>query len=201
MKKKGLSRRHFLKTAVASSIFMTAARDSVFGSMPVPAAKYIRYNATSAGGQKALASYANAIEVMLKLPPEHPHNWFRNAFVHLMDCPHGNWWFYVWHRGFLGYFEQVLRKYSGDPTFAIPYWDWTELPQIPDKMFNGPLTPNDVAYEPYTQNLDVFTQHLRPTLEAYWKTLTSDQVAQLNIRGYTSLDVMWNDVIGYDASL
>jgi tyrosinase len=42
---------------------------------------------------------------MLNLPADHPQNWFRNAFVHLMDCPHGNWWFYVWHRGYLGYFE------------------------------------------------------------------------------------------------
>jgi tyrosinase len=202
MKKKGLSRRSFLKTAVASSVFAaTAARGGVFGSTPARTAKYIRYNAMSAGGQKALASYAKAIDAMLKLPPDHPHNWFRNAFVHLMDCPHGNWWFYVWHRGFLGYFEQVIRKYSGDPTFAFPYWDWTELPQIPDQMFNGPLTPNDEAYEPYTQNLDIFTQRIRPALEAYWKTLSGDQVAQLNIRGYTSLDVMWNDVIGFDANL
>lgn len=56
-----------------------------------------------------LASYAKGVEAMLKLPADHPQNWFRNAFIHLMDCPHGNWWFYVWHRGYLGYFERTIQ--------------------------------------------------------------------------------------------
>lgn len=42
----------------------------------------------------------------------HPHNWFRNAFVHIIDCPHGNWWFYVRYRSYVVYFEQTLRKLS-----------------------------------------------------------------------------------------
>src|ERR1044071_40065 len=78
------------------------------------AAKYTRYNLTSPNGQKALASYAKGVEAMLKLPADDPRNWFRNAFIHLMDCPHGNWWFYVWHRGYLGYFEQTIRELSQD---------------------------------------------------------------------------------------
>lgn len=201
MKKKGLSRRSFLQTAVASSVFAATVPHTAFGFATSQTAKYTRYNATSPGGQKALASYAKAIEAMLKLPPEHPHNWFRNAFVHLMDCPHGNWWFYVWHRGFVGYFEQVVRKYSNDPTFAFPYWDWTMLPQIPNQMFDGVLTPDDDAYSPFTRNLDMFTNRLRPALEAYWKSLNSDQIGQLNARGYTSIDAMWNDVVGFDSTL
>ena len=60
-----------------------------------------------------------------------------------MDCPHGNWWFYAWHRGYLGYFEQTIRSLSGDASFALPYWDWTQLPEIPAQMFDGPLTPTD----------------------------------------------------------
>jgi len=43
----------------------------------------------SSGGKKALASYVKGVEAMLKLPADNPRNWFRNAFVHLMDCPHG----------------------------------------------------------------------------------------------------------------
>ena len=101
------------------------------------AAKYTRYNVTSPNGQKALASYAKGVDAMLKLPADHPQNWFRNAFIHLMDCPHGNWWFYAWHRGYLGFFEQTIRALSGDDTFALPYWDWTQLPQIPDAVFDG----------------------------------------------------------------
>ena len=83
-----------------------------------------------------LASYAKGVSAMLQLPPQHPHNWFRNAFVHFMDCPHGNWWFDVWHRGHLGHFEQQ-SKLSSDADFALPFWDWSELPRILHEMFDG----------------------------------------------------------------
>ena len=189
------NRRRFLQTAIAAA---GAATLPVHQANAQSTAKYTRYNVTSPGGQKALASYAKAIEVMLKLPADHPQNWFRNAFTHLMDCPHGNWWFYVWHRGFLGYFEQTVRNLSADPTFAIPYWDWTTLPQIPDSMFNGVLTPTDKAFEPYTGNLAVFTSFIQPALTSYWSTLSPAQLAQLTARGYTSIDKLWNDVTGLD---
>jgi tyrosinase len=104
---------------------------------------------------------------MLKLSPDHPQNWFRNAFTHLMDCPHGNWWFYVWHRGYVGYFEQTIRNLSGDPTFALPYWDWTQLPQIPDSMFSGVLTPTDSAFTPFTKDIATFTSFIQPSLKRH----------------------------------
>ncbi|HXT14964.1 MAG TPA: tyrosinase family protein [Gemmatimonadaceae bacterium] len=205
-----VSRRHFLLTTA------TAAGAAGAASLPLDAlaatlaphasqapqapqpAKYTRYNVMSAGGQKALASYQRAIDAMLKLPPTDPRNWFRNAFIHMMDCPHGNWWFYVWHRGYLGYFEQTLRTLSGDPTFAIPYWDWTTLPQIPDGMFNGVLTPTDPHYEPYTRNISAFSTQLRGPLTAYWNSLNAAQRAQLDKRNYKAFDDMWNDVMGLD---
>ncbi len=163
-------------------------------------AKYTRYNATSPGGLAALATYAKGVEAMLKLPATDPHNWFRNAFVHLMDCPHGNWWFYVWHRGYLGYFEQTIRALTGDNNFAIPYWDWTALPQIPDPMFDGPLNPQSKFFEPYTFNIAVFNSFIQPTMTSYWNSLSPAQLAQLAPRGYTSPDTMWNDVNGNGVS-
>ncbi|MGB7845197.1 MAG: tyrosinase family protein [Candidatus Acidiferrum sp.] len=190
-----LTRRHFLKTAIAA---VGAAALPVDAAAAQDAAKYTRHNVMSDGGKKALASYAKGVEAMLKLPADHPQNWFRNAFIHVLDCPHGNWWFYVWHRGYLGYFEQTIRNLSGDDTFAMPYWDWTTLPQIPDSMFDGVLTPHDVAFEPYTSNLALFTSLLQPALMSYWKSLNSEQRAQLNVRGYTEFDSVWNDVTGYD---
>ncbi len=193
--KSGLTRRDFIKTTIAA----VGAATLPFGSIVAQgSAKYTRYNVMSEDGKKALASYARGVEAMLKLPADHPQNWFRNAFIHLMDCPHGNWWFYVWHRGYLGYFEQTIRNLSGDDKFAIPYWDWTSLPQIPDSMFDGVLTPQSQAFEPYTRNLAVFTSFVQPALSAYWKTLNSAQLAQLKTRGYASLDSLWNDVTGYD---
>ena len=195
MSRFNVTRRRFIQaTAVAAG-----AAAFPFGSafaQTAGKARYTRYNVMSANGQKALASYAKGVEAMLKLPPSDPRNWFRNAFIHLMDCPHGNWWFYVWHRGYLGYFEQTVRELSGDGNFAIPYWDWTTLPQIPDGMFAGPLNPRSGFFEPYTANLQVFSDFIKGTLQAFWKNRTAAQVQQLNVRGYTSFDLMWNDVTG-----
>ena len=193
----GLTRRRFLQTTIAT-VGAAALPFGGAGAAAKGSAKYTRYNVTSDGGKKALASYAKGIEAMLKLPAGHPQNWFRNAFIHLMDCPHGNWWFYAWHRGYVGYFEQTIRNLSGDDTFAMPYWDWTTLPQIPDSMFDGVLTPDDQAFAPFTRNLADFTSFLRPALTSYWKSLNSSQLAQLTARGYADFDSLWNDVTGYD---
>jgi tyrosinase len=161
-------------------------------------AKYRRYNVASAEGQKALKSYAAGVEAMMNLPATDPRNWFRNAFVHLMDCPHGNWWFYAWHRGYLGFVERTIRDLSGDKSFALPYWDWTQSPQIPDAMFDGVLTPTGSAFEKYTGNLAVFTSFAKQPLSAYWATLSAAQKSQLAARGYNQFDDLWNDVTGLD---
>jgi tyrosinase len=190
------TRREFLATAAIAA-----------GSAALPlaparaAAKYTRYSVASPEGQKMLASYAKGVEAMLKLPADHPQNWFRNSFIHLMDCPHGNWWFYVWHRGYLGFFERSIRLLSGDDNFALPYWDWTELPQIPAGMFDGPLTPTDKAFQAYTGNLAVFTSFIKPTLTTYWNSLSPAQLTQLSVRGYKSFDEVWNDVTGFSPSV
>jgi tyrosinase len=194
--KSPFTRRSFLKTTLAAAAGAASLPIASHAFPQQQKAKYTRYNVMSDGGKKAIASYARAIQAMLKLPATHPHNWFRNAFVHLMDCPHGNWWFYVWHRGYVGYFEETIRNLSGDSTFAIPYWDWSTLPEIPHFMFDDVLTPIDKAFEPYTKNLEVFTSFIKPTLTTYWNALTPAQRSQLNIRGYTDFDLMWNDVTG-----
>jgi tyrosinase len=200
----GSTRRQFLKTSLAAAGAATLRPYPAIAQQP---AKFRRYNVTSTAGQRALVSYAKAIRVMLSRPPDHPHNWFRNAFVHLMDCPHGNWWFYVWHRGYIGYFEQTIRNLSGDSSFTIPYWDWTQsappgqLARIPDSMFNDVLTPIASEFAPYTKDIATFTSFIQPALKKYWAGLNHDQLVQLNNRGYTSFDKMWNDVTGFNATL
>ncbi len=44
-------------------------------------------------------------------------------------CQHGNWWFLPWHRGYLLFFEDIVRKLSGDDHFRLPYWAWDEAGQ------------------------------------------------------------------------
>ena len=191
----------FTRRDVLTAAAVTASAAALPSVTAQAAAKYRRYNVTSPEGQKMLASYARGVEAMLKLPPDHPHNWFRNAFVHMLDCPHGNWWFYVWHRGYVGFFERTIRALSGDDSFAMPYWDWTQLPQIPDGMFDGVLTPTDKAYEPITGNLALFTDALTPPLTQYWNSLSPAQINQLNARGFKTFQDLWDATNGYVPTL
>lgn len=198
------TRRTFLSSTLtalgAAALPWTPALASAAGrSAASPQlARYRRSNVSSPEGQRMLASYARGVKAMLALPATHPLNWFRVSFIHLMDCPHGNWWFYVWHRGYVGYIEQAIRQFSGDPDFAMPFWDWTGQPHIPAGMFDGVLTPVDAGYEPYTGNLAKFTAFMRPALQQYWGTLSAPQLAQLSSRGYASFDALWDSVTGYD---
>lgn len=196
------TRRNFLTTAAITAggaMLTTRAGRALANGDPPPvgAARWHRYDVASSEGQRMLVSYARGVQAMLALPVSDPRNWFRNAFTHFLDCPHGNWWFYAWHRGYVGYFEQTIRTLSGDVNFAMPYWDWTRQPQIPAQMFDGVLTPTDAAYAPYTRNLNVFTDSVQPAMKAYWDTLSSAQRAQLDARGYSTFDLLWNDVTGY----
>ena len=187
-----LSRRDVL---VAAAVTAGAAAIPLRPSRA--AAKFTRPNVTSEAGQKMLAIYAKGVEAMLKLPADHPHNWFRNAFVHMMDCPHGNWWFYVWHRGYIGYFEQTIRTVTKEDSFVLPYWDWTQLPQIPNGMFDDYLTPSSAPFLPYTGSVAAFTNFIKPTLTEYWKGFSAAQLAQQAKRGYKSIDDVWSDILGY----
>ncbi|MEI6353101.1 MAG: tyrosinase family protein [Methylococcus sp.] len=201
------SRRLFLRNtagilgATALPKLLGAAEAPLLSSLRSNSTRFTRHNVTSAQGKKALESYAKGIKVMLGLPPDHPQNWFRNAFIHFLDCPHGNWWFYVWHRGYLGTFEQTIRKLSGDREFAIPYWDWTELPRMPAEMFNGVLDPHQARYSSSTKNLSVFSGYFKTALQAFWISLSDAQRAQLILRGYADLDTLWNDVTGYSTEI
>ncbi len=188
----GVSRRVFLGTAAAAA---GAATLPAFAA-PAKATRYTRYNAVSPQGKVMLDSYAVAIGKMLELKPDHPHNWFRNAFVHCMDCPHGNWWFFTWHRPFVGYFEQVVRHYSGNPDFAFPYWDWTQAPLVPAQMFDGVLDPRNQAYDRYISSFDTFYKYMNPAMEVYWRNLTPDQRKGLPDRGMPDLPTMWKVVKG-----
>lgn len=81
-----------------------------------------------------LVSYRKAISAMRKLKPDNPLSWQFQANMHDAGrngadaawkwCQHGNWWFLPWHRGYLYYFERIIRALSGDEKFMLPYWAW-----------------------------------------------------------------------------
>src|SRR5215469_6754004 len=57
------------------------------------------------------------------------------APIHFNKCSHGNWFLLPWHRAYLLYFERICQKLTGDAQFAIPYWNWTNNPAVPDVFY------------------------------------------------------------------
>jgi tyrosinase len=183
------TRRRFLAMAAATVAVSASPFRSVLGQAP---AKYLRRNISAPGfPAQVLKSYGNAISAMLKLPPSDPRNWYRNAFIHTLDCPHGNWWFPVWHRGYLGWFERACRDLSADPNFALPFWDWTAQPRVPRQLFQGVLNPADPAY---VSSYNAFFAQLSDPMSALWKSFSADQLKVLSLRGYTSMSDVWTQV-------
>jgi len=76
-------------------------------------------------------SYGKAVAAMKKLPTTDPRSWEGQAKIHQNFCAHNNWFFLPWHRAYLVAFERICRQLSGNPNFALPYWDWTANPQLP----------------------------------------------------------------------
>lgn len=87
-----------------------------------------------------VVAYKTAITAMKNLYQSSPgdqRNWVNQALIHNNHCPHGNWYFLPWHRAYLYYFERICRKYSGNASFALPYWNWTSSPTIPAVFWDG----------------------------------------------------------------
>lgn len=133
-------------------------------------------------------TYSLAVQRLLALPPEDPRNWYRLALTHLLDCPHANWWFLPWHRGYIGWFERICREITQTHDFALPYWDWTAFPNMPSQFFQGVLDPANRAF---FQSLNDFERVMKAPLQASWNRLTTKQRTLLELRGYASFGQLW----------
>ncbi len=87
-----------------------------------------------------ITTLKTGIAAMKLLPTSNPTSWTYQAAIHgttLADnlaswnsCQHGTEFFLSWHRMYLYYFERILRSKSGDPNFALPYWNYQINPSI-----------------------------------------------------------------------
>jgi len=60
--------------------------------------------------------------------------------------------FLPWHRMYLFFFERIIQKVSGNSSFALPYWDYTNAaspsgPRLPDK-FRNPANATNPLFRP-----------------------------------------------------
>jgi hypothetical protein len=97
------------------------------------------------------------VQTMKSRRPSDPTSWFFQAAVHAVSdeaiaeaaaedpavaqvdqakfwnkCPHfgqPSADFLLWHRGYVYYFERILRAASGDSSLSLPYWNYTDPAQ------------------------------------------------------------------------
>lgn len=185
----GFSRRAVLQGA---GVGVAAMMLPQLSAAQPPAPRWKRWNVTSPEGRGMLVSYQRAISAMLARPPQDPLNWYRNALIHTVDCPHGNWWFLPWHRGYVGWFEQICRELSGNPDFAFPYWDWTVDKAVPDEMYQGVLDPTNQAF---IDSGALFKAAFGPVVQDWWSRLGNAQIGQLLNRGVRFPADLWFDIL------
>ncbi|KAF8376716.1 hypothetical protein HHK36_031614 [Tetracentron sinense] len=152
--------------------------------------------------EEYLAKYNKAVALMKALPDDDPRNFMQQANVHCAYCDgaydqigfpdlelqvHNSWLFFPFHRYYLYFYEKILGKLIGDPTFAMPFWNWDSPPgmQLP-AMYADPKSP---LYDTLRE-----AKHQPPTLvdldyDGNETTLTGKQQLSSN------LSIMYRQVV------
>ncbi len=94
-----------------------------------------------------VATYRDAVGIMKQMPASEKFNWVKLSEIHgsasvgYKFCPHGNWYFLPWHRAYTATYERIVRSLTKNNDFAMPFWDWTANPLMPE-VFLSPQTPD-----------------------------------------------------------
>ncbi|GJM32106.1 MAG: hypothetical protein DHS20C18_11070 [Saprospiraceae bacterium] len=102
------------------------------GPVPEGAPRFVRRSiGDMPDNHPILLSYRKGVAAMKALAPDNPLSWTSQAGIHGRWCGggsglrvHGSTNFLPWHRAYLHAFERAIRHFSGDPDFALPYWNW-----------------------------------------------------------------------------
>jgi len=202
-RRKFLTRSATLLAAGAALPALPALASNLRGQGPAtPASNPIatnpmlqRLHVNAFGSETVINDLRQAVAAMLALPPEDPRNWYRQALVHVLDCPHANAWFLPWHRGYIYWFESIARRLLKKPSFALPYWDWTSAPEMPAALFRGDLL--DTNTQGFIHDFPTFDLKFRKPMETFWKGLTQQQRVQLEQRGFANFEMFWAAVHAY----
>jgi hypothetical protein len=141
MNKDSLTRRHFLQqTGMATTAILGLS--ALQPRYARAAGSFVRKDVGNLSPtDPILTSYAAAVSAMQKLDttdPTNPLGWQYQAAIHgttaqtitpgeqatWNTCVHYKPYFLSWHRMYLYYFERIIRKMSGDSTWALPFWNY-----------------------------------------------------------------------------
>lgn len=106
------------------------------GNFPIRRKLHVRKNIYTLSPTE-IATLRAGVAAMKARPASDPTSWLYQAKMHAVDsgtalalqdqCQHRQFFFFSWHRMFVYYFERILRRASGDPDFAQPYWNYTDV--------------------------------------------------------------------------
>jgi tyrosinase len=85
----------------------------------------------------------------------------------------------------------MVRRYSGNPRFAFPYWNWTEEPAIPPQFFDGILNPKHHAYiESYEKFHDAF----QAPVQDWFANMSPAQLLQAKLNKFPTADAFLDGI-------
>jgi hypothetical protein len=125
-----------------------------------------------------LIAYKKGVEVMKSRPASDPTSWVYQAAIHgtfdmtnntaWNSCQHGSFFFLSWHRMYLYFFERIVRQASGDPDFALPYWNYSDDPaqSILPAAFRIPSGNSNSLYDNRDQSINTGAP-LQPSVVEY----------------------------------
>jgi len=174
------NRRRFLSTLGATAS-ATLLGPSIFDFKLLAGGPFVRSDVASLKAtDPILTGYSTAVAAMQSLPKTDVRNWIYQAGIHYSPnppmtdwdmCQHGTHFFWAWHRMYLYWWERIVRKYSGNADWALPYWNWTAHPKLPAPfrvVTSNLYTPNR------DPNMNNGTGSLPATDVAYKLPLSSD---------------------------
>ncbi|KAL5730188.1 catechol oxidase [Ranunculus cassubicifolius] len=160
--------------------------------------------------KEEIEKFKLAIQKMKELPADDPWSFMQQATVHCTYCNgafeqsgfeeedvllqiHGSWLFAPWHRYYTYFWEKILGKLIGDPTFALPYWNW----DAPDGMYmpkmyidkSSPLYNDNRNHDHYQALMDYDYVFGNPNP-------TPEEVDEVKIRNLKKLHNLYTETIG-----
>ncbi len=153
-----ISRRRFLETAGLAAT-TTLVGSSLLQAQQSNAQSFFTRSdiGTLSATSSTVVAYKTAIAAMKALPDTNPLSWTYQAAIHGTSltgaqpawntCEHGTYFFFSWHRMYVWYFERIVRKLSGNSSWALPYWNYgsTKQRRLPT-VFRSPADVSNPLY-------------------------------------------------------
>jgi len=146
-----VSRRKFLQAATVVGAITTFSGIvpgiSAFAAAPLRTRRSVNNMALD---DPDLSTYRDFVGLMRNNPQTQNVSWLGFANQHGNEqsfkyCPHGDWYFLPWHRGYVDMYEKAAMTLIKNDKFAMPYWDWTTLRNYPaaftDPTYKGKPNP------------------------------------------------------------